>query len=221
MISTIIIFSFHAVDKTLSEEDKQYIPEYLKDVRSLPERPSYADELKFIISIQHSVLHVAPQNKGLPIGKIREPKELFEARIGLCFDRSRVIEKILIYQGFKTRHVSIYSKQGSTSTIKSLITPGVRSHAVTEVLTKKGWLIVDSNSPWVSVDSNNRPISIKEVQYNIENRVPIHWGSEPPSSIYVEPFAFVYGLYSRHGQFYPPYNFIPDIHYGELMQNML
>ena len=38
-------------------------------------------------------------------------------------------------------------------------------------------------------------------------------------TIYTNFFVAVYGLYSRHGRFYPPYNLIPDINYGEFIQN--
>jgi len=220
-ICAAVVLSYHAVDNSLSEEDKQYIPMYLSSVGSLPETPTYRDELDFIISVQRSVLNIAPRNDSLPFGQKREPKELYEAKTGMCFDRSRVIEKILRYSGFKSRHLSLYSKEKTGSAIKSLITPDVSSHAVTEVLTKNGWLIVDSNAPWVSTDTNNQPMSINNIQFSIENSVPIQWGKEPPTSIYVKPFTFVYGLYSRHGNFYPPYNFIPDIHYGEFVQNVL
>lgn len=220
IVCTASTCAYHAVDKSLSEEDKQFIPKYLENVGSLPENPSYSEQLNFIVAIQNSVLNVAPRNGGLPLGQKREPKELLEAGIGLCFDRSRVIEKILIYHGFETRHISIYSKRQTNSTIKSIITPGVPSHAVTEVYTKNGWLIVDSNAPWVSIDTNNQPVSIESIQYSIKNQISIQWRLQPPTHFYVEPFAFIYGLYSRHGRFYPPYNFIPDIHYGEFIQNI-
>ena len=215
------VLSYHAVDNSLTEEDRQYIPIYLSDVVPLPENPTYRDELRFIIAVQRSVLNMAPRNDGLPFGQKREPKELYTAKTGMCFDRSRVIEKIFRYSGFKTRHVSIYSKEKTDSAIKSLITPGVSSHAVTEVLTKNGWLIVDSNAPWVSTDTNNQPVSIDNIQLSIDNSVDIKWDKEPPTSIYAKPFTFVFGLYSRHGYFYPPYNFVPDINYGEIVQNAL
>jgi hypothetical protein len=217
-ICLVAVLSYHAVDNSLSKEDYQYIPMYLNKVRPLPENPTYTDELDFIMSVQNSVLNIAPGNDGLPFGQKREPKELYEAKTGLCFDRSRVIEKILRYSGFETRHVFIYS---TGSIIKLLINPDVPSHAVTEVLTKNGWLVVDSNARWVSTDANRQPISIGNIQSSIENSVSIQWGMEPPTSIYVEPFIFVYGLYSRHGKFYPPYNFIPDIQYAEFIQNLM
>lgn len=221
VICAVVVLSYHAVDNSLTEEDRQYIPMYLSDVIPLPENPTYRDQLGFIISVQRSVLNIAPRNDGLPFAQKREPKELYVAKTGLCYDRSRVIEKILRYSGFETRHISIYSKEKTDSAIKSLFTPGVSSHAVTEVLTKNGWLIVDSNAPWVSTDTNNQPLSIDTIQLNVENSAHVKWGKEPPTSIYVKPFVFVIGLYSRHGNFYPPYNFIPDINYSEFVQNAL
>ncbi|MGD9252176.1 MAG: transglutaminase domain-containing protein [Desulfobacterales bacterium] len=221
ILSATLILSYHDVDNSLTEEDRQYIPLYLRDVAPLPENPSYLDELNFIISVQLTVLKIAPRNEGLPFGQKREPKELYEAKSGWCYDRSRVIEKILRFSGFETRHIFIFSTEKNGSTILSLMTPDVASHAVTEVLTRKGWLIVDSNAPWVSTDKNNQPLSIGRIQRSIDNAVRIDWHKEPPADIYTKPFASVFGLYSRHGLFYPPYNFIPDINYDELIQNVL
>ncbi len=220
-IGTALVLSYHAVDNALTEEDRQYILRYLSDVKSLPQNPTYSDEYEYIVAVQRSVLNIAPKNDGLPWGQKREPKEVYLAKTGLCYDRSRVIEKILRYSGFETRHVSMYSKEITDSAIKSLITPGVSSHAVTEVLTQRGWLVVDSNAPWVSTDTNNQPVSIGNIQKSLANAVPIKWNKKPPTSIYFKPFTFVFGLYSRHGYFYPPYNFVPDINYGEFVQNWL
>lgn len=211
--------AYHEVDKILSEEDRSYIDLYVED-EALPKNSSYEEELKFIVSVQDSVLRVAPRNGGIPLGQGRGPRELYEAGKGLCYDRSRVIEKILLRYGFVTRHVSLYSRN-QAGQIWTLITPGGASHAVTEVLTKRGWLVLDSNARWVSIDSTNRPVSIKQIQSAIENRVTMQWAWKPPAKIYTEPFTFVYGLYSRHGQFYPPYNFIPDINYHEFLQNFV
>jgi hypothetical protein len=220
-VGTSAILFYCAVDNSLSEEDRHYIPRYLKEITSLPKKTTYADELEYIISVQRSVLNIAPRNDGLPFNQKREPKNLYVAKTGLCYDRSRVIEKILRYSGFNTRHVYLSSTKDTSSAVKSLITPGVSSHAVTEVLTKKGWLVVDSNAPWVSTDMNNKPKSIEEIQLSTEKSVTIQWSMKPPTSIYLEPFTFIWGLYSRHGRFYPPYNFIPDVNYSELVQNIL
>ena len=215
------LLSYNAVDNSLSPIDRQYISKYLVDVRSLPEKSTFEDEIDFIKSVQHAVLNVAPNNEGIPLGQQREPKELYEAKTGLCFDRSRVIEKVLRYSGFDARHVFIVSIAETGSAIKAIMTVGASSHAVTEVFTKNGWLVVDSNAHWVSMDAEGRPISIEKVKYSVEHSVPIRWGLKPPSPIYEEPFIFVYGMYSRHGYFYPPYNSIPDVNYGELLRNVM
>lgn len=222
LVCAAAVLSYHAVDNSPTEDDVRFIPIYLQGITPLPASPAYTDELDFIVAVQRSVLRVAPQNKGLPYGQKREPKELYEARRGLCYDRSRVIEKILRYSGLEARHVFILPKGKKDSSIKSVLTaPGSLTHAATEVSTQKGWLVVDSNAPWVSLDSNGQPVSIKTIQSSLEDSVAINWGRTPPAAIYDSPFAFVYGLYSRRGDFYPPYNFIPDIHYGELIQNVL
>ena len=221
VIVAVTVLSYHAVDNSISEEDKRYIPLYLDEVGPLPDNPSYKDELRFIISVQRSVLSIAPGNRALPFGQKREAKELYEAKSGLCYDRSRVIEKLLRFSGFQTRHISMYSKKETGSSIESLLTPGISSHAVTEVLTKNGWLVVDSNSAWVSTNVNSQPVPIEYIQQVAESSTLIKWDQAPPSSIYIEGFAFLYGLYSRHGYFYPPYNRLPDINYAEFIQNLL
>ncbi|MBN2029733.1 hypothetical protein JW824_05755 [bacterium] len=216
-----VILGYHAVDNSLTEEDIHYIQIYLSSVESLPEDTSYREELDYFISVQQSVLNIAPNNDEIPPGQKREPKDLYEAKTGWSFDKSRVIEKILRYSGFETRHISIYSTEKTGSVIKSLITSEISSHAVTEVLTKKGWLVVDSTAPWISTDTDNQPLSIDHIHACVKHALPIDWNTEPPIEIYLEPFVFIYGLYSRHGKFYPPYNLIPDIHYGEFIQNVL
>lgn len=58
------------------------------------------------------------------------------------------------------------------------------------------------------------------MQLAVEGILSIQWHKGPPTNIYEQPFTFVYGLYSRHGQFYPPYNFVPDINCGEFVKNV-
>ena len=216
-----LALSFNEVDNSLTEEDKRFIPNYLENIPPLEHESTYKEELEIIQAIQDSVLTVAPNPEGLPYNTEREPKDVYVASKGLCYDRSRVIEKILRYSGFDTRHISMYSTTKTHSAFKSLMTPGVLSHAVTEVLTKRGWLVVDSNNRWLSLDRHGNPLSIAKIKWSIEGPDEILWHRNPPNIIYREPFTFIYGLYSRHGKFYPPYNFIPDVNYEELLQNFL
>jgi hypothetical protein len=222
LILLTIILSYHQVDNSLTKEDIEFTDKILQEMKVTPisNLRSYEKENKFIIEVQNAVLRLAPDNLGIPYNAQREPRDVYFAKSGLCYDRSRVIEKILRYSGFQTRHIAIYSTEQTHSSFQSLITPGISSHAVTEVLTKKGWLVVDSNDFWVSLDGQGNPVSIEQIQSDVGHR-NISWAKLFPSGIYKKSFTFVYGLYSRHGRFYPPYNFIPDVNYKELIQNVL
>ncbi|MBN2105968.1 MAG: hypothetical protein JW832_00970 [Deltaproteobacteria bacterium] len=220
LMCALVTLYVHRVDTALSQEDKQYIPRYLEGIARLPEKPTYTEELNFIISVQRSVLKVAAKNQGLPFDQQREPMDLYIAKTGLCYDRSRAIEKILIYAGFKTRHVSVYAKKAAESSLEALATPDIESHSITEVLTQNGWLVVDSNTSWISTDKDRNPVSLKDLQAAANKSLPVQWSMQPAPKIFRGPFIIVYGLYSRHGRFYPPYNFIPDIHYGEFLENL-
>lgn len=224
IVTIIIVISalwFNNVDNNLTEEDHQYIPLYLKDISQISFNESFEEEILFIEKVQDSVLNIASIDKGIPFNQKREPKELYEAKAGFCFDRSRVIEKILRSKGFETRHIFIYSLKETGSSVKSFFTPGIASHAVTEVLTKKGWLVVGSNNRWISIDVDGNPRSMEDLRLNSENKKEIQWKNNP-SSVYSDlaPYTYIYGLYSRHGEFYPPYNFIPDVNYSEFVDNV-
>jgi hypothetical protein len=210
---------FHGVENSVTDEDRSYISFYTANLLPASPESSYEDELRFIQGVQDAVLSVAPVNKGLDRGAEREPKDLYLARKGLCFDRSRVIEKILREYGFRTRHIFLYSVR-ERGALTAFFTPGVLSHAITEVQTERGWLVVDSNDRWVSLDRSGSPRGMLDIQKAVQGESVIDWESQPPP-IYsdIAPTVFVYGLYSRHGEFYPPYNFIPDVNYGELIEN--
>lgn len=217
------VLSVHAVDDSVSDEDRQYVPEYLAGV-PLPPDPGearrYDQEIAFIRAIQSAVLRIAPLNEGLPLDAPRELRDLALARRGLCYDRSRAIEIILRYAHFNVRHIALYSTTGTRSALRSLITSGVPSHAVSEVQTARGWLVVDSNDPWLSLDVNGAPVAMQTIQAAAAGAQHPQWKTPPPNAIYTQSFTFVYGLYSRHGRFYPPYDFIPDVNYSELAENI-
>ena len=217
LLSFILFIS--RVDNSITNEDKEYIKIFIGLEKKSPSLLSYTEQLELIKLIQKSVLTVAAPNIGIEKRKTREPKDLYLKKAGLCFDRSRVIEKILRYYGFKTRHISIYSTKETGSILKSLVTPGIKSHALSEVKTSKGWLVIDSNEEWVALDNKNQPISISEIIKNKKN-IKARLLNDFPSFIFDENFFVIYGLYSRHGMYYPPFNIIPDINYSEFLYNL-
>lgn len=209
------------VELEVTPEDERYISKILEGENIEVEHGNFESELAAIRKIQESVLDIAPKNRGLSHNRAREPKDLYEERQGLCYDRSRVIEKSLRHLGFEVRHVSLYTLKDQSSVLAALSKPGVRSHAISEVKTSRGWLVVDSNDPWLSLDENGAPISVEGIKQDAEAR-RISWPEEAlseMSDIYQSPFTYVYGLYSRHGRFYPPYDFVPDVNWRELRAN--
>ncbi len=219
----IVVLKIHEVDNSLKEEDRIYIEKYLteQDVDPMPNETTYVDQVDYIAAVQDAVLSIAPKHQALPYNRPREPKDVYLLKYGFCFDRSRVIEKILRSAGFKTRHINLYSTATTKSGVKSLLTPQVPSHAVTEVKTKEGWLVVDSNTRWLSLDQTGLPVPVAQIRPDLNvNRWDERYASNM-NSIFKEGFVYVYGLYSRHGRFYPPYNFIPDVNWREMLYNIV
>lgn len=172
------------------------------------------------MAVQDAVLTIAPRNEGLALSQLREPKDLFLARSGLCFDRSRSIEKILTYLGMEVRHVAIYATT-ERSTLAAILTPENASHAVSEVLTERGWLLIDSNARWIGLDADRKPVSVAGLRSRA-NRAG-GWAidsKKPINRIFVEDHTYIYGLYSRHGRFYPPFTPFPDVNYRQLLGNI-
>jgi hypothetical protein len=216
--TTIILF--HNVLTKVTNEDilalQKIYPHPPIDASQL----SFEEQIAFIQGFQKE-LH-QKINRGFPIdyNQSREPKDLLLHGTGLCYDFSRTIEKFLVFNQFEVRHVSIYQTDTTIGKLKSFIKPGALSHALTEVKTKNGWMIVDSNYEWIALDNSRKPYSFKEIckTYNAEKNIDWLIQLEP---IYL-PFydqcpVFIYGLYSRHGGFYPPYTILPDYNLRDLL----
>ncbi len=214
------------VSTAVTEEDVYYGAQILERAGYNAGPGTFGDLSRFenqiaaILATQDAVLKATPLGIGLPQGRTREPKDVLLEGKGLCFDRSRTIEKILSGLGFETRHLAIYTTR-DRGRLRALITPGISSHALTEVKTEKGWIAVDSNARWIGLDAVGRVYSVEDIQgrdpfaiaWAPEVREPISW------PLFNEPFTYVIGLYSRHGGFFPPYTPMPDVNYAQLLQN--
>ncbi len=218
-IVCLIILSFlivHNVSGKITREDEIALKKILKDVKK-EDIFSYQDEIQKIRDIQSAVLNVSPTLKKIPVRQTREPQDLLKAGHGQCSDRGRTIEKALRYSGFQARFVSVFSRDKSFIPPETLAIDGgqdLRSHALVEVQTSKGWLFVDTNDRWVALDEKGNPLSLKAWK-NIQDKGGFQWSEENRGDIYWllrRDFNIVYGLYTRHGLFYPPYTpYIPDI----------
>lgn len=217
----------HNVPTQPTAEDREYAERILAasgyngGKKKFGDLSRFEGQIQAVVAVQDAVLNVTLLESGIPFDREREPKDLFLLKRGLCFDRSRAIEKMLVNLGLPIRHASIYSTV-NMSPFAALLTPKLRSHAVVEVKTERGWMIVDSNARWIGLTSEGDPVSLAQLKaletrsglWTTENRAPIN-------TIFLNDFVFIRGLYSRHGRFYPPFNAIPDVNYSQLMQNFL
>jgi hypothetical protein len=217
----------HDVPVGLTADDREYAPLILAKAGydgtyKEGAKPAYFEgEVAAILAVQNAVLTLAPKDAAIAFDRPREPKDLYELGHGLCFDRSRVIEKLLGWLGFTTRHVSIYGTKDSSALV-ALLTPESPSHAVSEVLTQKGWMAIDSNRRWIGLDAERNAVSVADLQSKDAARKT--WAPEVREAmqpILKGPFVKVRGLYSRHGHFYAPYTAVPDYNLGQLAGNLL
>lgn len=222
--AAVVTLLAHDVPTDLSREDKVYASKILSLAGYDPAhllssaRQSFEAEVQTILKVQAAVFAAAPEHRGIPFGSEREPKDVFERKHGFCYDRGRVIAKLLSWLGFETRHVSVFSAV-SPWPLLTLLTPDIRSHAVTEVQTREGWMVIDTNVRWIGLDADRDPVSLDDIQETGLRS----WASEnqdPIDSIFTKPFVQVRGLYSRHGYFYPPFSPLPDFNFRQIVSNV-
>ncbi len=145
-----------------------------------------------------------------------EPGGFFERGRGCCYDRSRVIEKALSHYGLEVRHGSLHMLNYPPPFGYA---QSVRSHAFSEVRTSRGWMVVDSLYPEIGLDAQGRVYDAPALREILEA------GREAELGGVFQPFygggyTVFYGLYSRHGGFFPPMVPVPDIDWGQLHYNL-
>ena len=218
------LVGYFNVNRALTNEDRYYVKLYLPSVREgIAPSLSYEEQIKLIQQAQAAVHLRTTGWKGITEGQPREPKQLYLGRTGMCYDRSRVLEKIFTYMGFTSRHLAMFARQPYQHSYNTVLFQHVPSHAISEVLTSKGWLMVDSNDLWISLDSNRRPVSMPQLQNRYRRQEKINWATsvlKHDEAFYNNRCIALYGIYSRHGLFYPPYvKGIPDFRVRGLFYN--
>jgi hypothetical protein len=224
-LGLIAVLATNDVSTALTQSDRDAAQRMLRETghgNIVGQAPptAFDEQVNTILAVQDAVLSTASERKGIPFDRPREPADLYAARSGLCFDRSRAIEKILMDLGFEVRHAAVYSTKDTGNRIISLLTPQTPSHAVTEVKTARGWLVVDPNRRWIGLTHDGEPVDLETLQHmhvraqGWDPRV-----TKRTDRVFRGPFTYVIGLYSRHGRFYPPYNSVPDIDWGQIPDN--
>lgn len=209
-------------------DDRAALAEMLRraghpELAVFPAPTGFEEQVATVLAVQEAVLAAAPLDEGIPLGVEREPPDLLRLGFGLCYDRSRAIEKALALFGLETRHASLYGTggQGASGALAALVTPGADSHALSEVRTERGWMTVDSNALWLGLTAEGEPLALPDIDAAAAAAVPPSFARQPPTPLIVEPRVVLYGLYSRHGRFYPPFVPFPDVDFGQLLKHGL
>lgn len=189
----------------------------IKMILGAQEKPSiqsFEDEIRLIRWAQAQVLKAAPGMEGIPDYSDREPMNLLQARSGLCYDRSRTLDKTLKWHGLETRHVYIlFAEKGVDTNFGQFLRYAFsrsQSHAVTEVKTSRGWMLVGSNTAWISLNRDRQPVPASQVH---ERRTEF----DHPSDWIDTPLWAIRGMYSRKGQFYRPFVRFPEFNWSDFL----
>ena len=203
------------VTKAITQDDHEITKLFNID-KECSNLNTYEKEIICIKSIQEAQLNLIEDTKCrgrfINLGSI----EVINKNTACCFDRARITEQALQIYGFKVRHVHL--NQTENRGYFNLFIPGSSSHAVTEVLTSRGWLGVDSNEPFILLDQDNLPNTYEQAIHN--GLIDSLSTSTFTDSFYKKPLVYVIGLYSRHGTFFEPYlPYIPEINFNDFFGN--
>ncbi len=214
VLSALIVVSSlaaNSVDTSLSDADRDVIEGLdINDVCG--EMHGFDDQLNCIQRGQAVMDGTYPDTndsfeKGITS---HELSDFHERGFGPCYDRALLLEKLFAYYGLETRRVAIYEKQRFPW---DYLMPGIRSHALSEVNTERGWMVVDSVSPVVGVDEEGEVYSIRDIRDGMQNGEVDDetFGVAVPGDFFDGQFAFAYGVYSRHGHFFDPHLPVPEV----------
>lgn len=210
----------------VSNEDATYIDSFLKEwqLTTTPENvhQSFENELSFISTVHDRVTEQI-KHEQVDIKNFGEVKNYYSNRKGFCYDRVVLLEKILDEFGFDYRHVYVwYAPNFQKTSFFDIFKARTLSHAVVEVKTAKGWMILDGNEKWRSIDVNGKLYTMADLARLHREKKEINVASPFPKSPLssVTNFYYLYGVYSRHGKFLSPRLGIPDVNLRMLLYNL-
>ena len=201
------------VTKAITQDDHEITKLFNID-KECSNLNTYEKEIICIKSIQEAQLNLIEDTKCrgrfINLGSI----EVINKNTACCFDRARITEQALQIYGFKVRHVHL--NQTENRGYFNIFGPGSTTHAVTEVLTSRGWLGVDSNEPFILLDQDNLPNTYEQAIHNGVVDILTE------NAFYKKPMIYMIGLYSRNGTFFEPYlPYIPEINFNDFFGNFI
>jgi hypothetical protein len=212
----LVLYASSDVDTALTEADRATIGELGLDAEC-DDVSDFAGQLRCVRAIQSAQLAQAPDLACVDEYGVtsHEPSAFLERGRGCCFDRSRLIEKAAAYFGLEARHVAIYNAHSW----RDMVRGGTPSHSTSEVRTERGWMVVDSNSTALGLRTDGTPLDAPALAASLRDADPL---LEPHEyrDYFEGEYRSIYGLYSRHGGFYPPFVRVPDVDWAQLAHNL-
>lgn len=225
----------------LSRDDEVYLHRFLSDwhITESPEQvhKTFNHELEFISRIQDSVL-IAITGEQIPHAYFGNVSYYYRNRQGICYDRAVLIEKILLLYRFRFRHVYLYFGQDRQPSRADFFKKGIKSHASLEVKTKKGWMALGSNANWLGINKHQKLLTFNDLRAELSKSNGKPQLQKPASvgtsiwNIAGNNYRFVYGIFSRHGDFFEGgsditstslftgrRHFLPDYNFRMLLYN--
>ena len=206
----LVAFAFNGYP-TVTKTDRAYIDSFLTEWKIPADsdsiHASFDTEVAFVSRVQDSIVK---NFKGAfnPNEKVGQVSFYFQNRAGVCYDKALLMEKIFLEYGFQIRHMYIYFREDNLAIERTdFFKKGLTSHAMLEVKTRKGWMVVATNGNWMGINNSGNPITIFEAREQIKNGslsiqknnyygIYFFESFKSPSN-----FRVIYGVYSRHGQF--------------------
>ncbi len=253
IISLLILFILTNVKKTLNAEDIAAVRMLNVDRQCLKTNTfnqeveciqTIQSKIFDIVNFQNDFSHLSCQYDQLQGDEQFnysdfEPKIYINENGGCCVLRSRFLEKALIHYGFDIRHLGIYR---ANSFKEVLFSSEIISHSTTEVKTLNGWMYVDSVDQFIGLTKNNDPVTASNYRNIDKNKLKYQFIPHKKTQLFIdysenfnewnknhniwnEKFNtyIIYGLHSRHGNFYWPklkIN-IPDINWSDFKFNFI
>lgn len=147
-----------SVSKALSPSDLLAIAQLR--VKAKCRDRSFEAEIACIRSIQAGVLAIVADYRCATKGANVEPLDSIRRGYGCCFDRERFVGKALQHFGYLTRRAAMYESRLGYA---GFLIPGISSHAASEVLTRHGWLAVDSEQAFILITSRGQPLRFDQL----------------------------------------------------------
>lgn len=198
----------------ITDKDRKVIIEMGFDSSCKNATSSFQSEIQCIVDLKKWISTSFLNHSCDFRGTEHEIDFIVDNRSICCFDIARLLLKTLSFYGLKVRHIALFEK---TKPWPLDYFSRVSSHAVVEVKTSKGWMLVDTTSPYIALKPDGSVLTLKAIRRALLSGGKFDFDTR---ALFEGKFHLVYGLYSRHGMFFPPFiPLIPDIDWAQFSYN--